>query len=562
LIIQPMLTSENKFKEARNQLFYHHLLIIIGLTTGLLGCKKFEPERIFKVETDQVTELSENTWKAQGTIIDLGEQVISQHGFCYAINRHPTVDNNNGISQLGMATSDGSYSGDLTGLQSASNYYVRAYITNRDSTTYGRSIQFTTRQITGPTVVTAEAHSITETSVIVGGNVNDDGGAAVTERGIYYGTSSDPKSSGIKVPIGSGTGTFSKTLTGLADGTKYYFMAYATNTAGTSFGTTRSFTTLQSYMKPTVTTSSAQSVQETSAIVGGNVSDNGGATVTERGVLYGTSSEPQNSGTKVVIGSGTGPFSTTLTGLLEGITYYFISYATNIAGTSYGTTKSFTTKAVSAVTDYDGNIYQTIVIGSQIWMAENLKVTHYADGTIIPYIENDTNWEALDYSDKAYCNSTDVNTYGRFYTWAGAMNGSTSSDANPSGVQGVCPNGWHLPSDAEWKQLEIYLGLSQAEANDTIWRGTDEGDKLKEAGYSHWEYPNTGTNESGFSALAGGCRGYKGTFINLGWYAHFWTATEFDDSHAWIRVLKYDHKDICRDNARMKYGFSIRCVKD
>ncbi len=119
------------------------------------------------------------------------------------------------------------------------------------------------------------------------------------------------------------------------------------------------------------------------------------------------------------------------------------------------------------VADYDGNTYKTIKIGKQWWMAENLKVTHYDDGTAISLVTSDTAWASLgnNSTDKAYCyhsnnENGEKDTYGALYTWAAAMNGAGSSSANPSGTQGVCPTGWHLPSDKEWKQLEMYLGMT------------------------------------------------------------------------------------------------------
>ena len=150
------------------------------------------------------------------------------------------------------------------------------------------------------------------------------------------------------------------------------------------------------------------------------------------------------------------------------------------------------------VTDIDGNTYKTVKIGNQIWMAENLKVTHYRNGDIIPNVTNNFEWAYL--STGAWCvhdnDGSYANTYGYLYNWY-AVND----------IRNIAPEGWHVPTDEEWKELEMYLGMSQTEADDTGYRGTNEGGKLKEAGTTHWETPNTGaTNETGFSALPGGCR--------------------------------------------------------
>jgi uncharacterized protein (TIGR02145 family) len=214
------------------------------------------------------------------------------------------------------------------------------------------------------------------------------------------------------------------------------------------------------------------------------------------------------------------------------------------------------------VTDNDGNSYNVIEIGTQVWMKENLKAIHYADGTAL------VNGMGVgdisgDYTTKYWFiyvdNPSNKDTYGLLYTWAAAMNGASSSDANPSKVQGVCPTGWHLPSDAEWKQLEMHLGMSQAEADRKGWRGTDEGGKLKETGTTLWVSPNTGaTNESGFSGLPGGYRYSAGPFFNIGYFGYWWSSLE----DAFYRDLNYNLTSIYRYDTSKDWGFSVRCLRD
>jgi uncharacterized protein (TIGR02145 family) len=220
------------------------------------------------------------------------------------------------------------------------------------------------------------------------------------------------------------------------------------------------------------------------------------------------------------------------------------------------------------VTDFDGNSYGTIAIGDQVWMAENLKVTHYSDGSDIPEVTGESEWEALEANGKAwswYENLAEYgDTSGALYTWAAVMNGAESSNAVPSGVQGVCPAGWHIPSDAEWKRLETFLGMSQESADNYDWRGTDEGLQLMETGFTHWDLAGSGgTNSSGFTAIPGGFRGTKGVFYSFGQYATFWTATGLSGTDkAWYRSLFYDNHKIYRQYNFMKQGFSVRCVMD
>lgn len=221
-----------------------------------------------------------------------------------------------------------------------------------------------------------------------------------------------------------------------------------------------------------------------------------------------------------------------------------------------------------AVKDFDGNLYKTIQIGEQIWMEENLKTTHYADGTIIQLVEDGTAWHYLEYTDKAMCyyNNANNSTYGALYTWAAAMNGNASSTSNPSGVQGVCPDGWHLPSDDEWKELEIYLGMSQADAGIAGYRGANIGSKL--AGNSSLWISDTLVNNpyfetSGFNAFPGGNRSTSGMANSLGYGAYFWSASEFDNSRVWYRYLGYNYSEVLRYfNVYKNEGFSVRCIKD
>jgi len=218
--------------------------------------------------------------------------------------------------------------------------------------------------------------------------------------------------------------------------------------------------------------------------------------------------------------------------------------------------------------DIDGNAYATIEIGTQVWMAENLKVSHYPDGTPITRISDEAEWNDMTPDVQAYCwynNLTEYNdTSGALYTWAAAMNGELSSDNVPSGVQGICPDGWHLPSDAEWKILEMFLGMTQADADNYDWRGSDEGGQLKETGFSNWAFPNTGgSNSSGFTAVPGGFRSAQGNFYSIDQYATFWSSeAEEGADNAWYRTLHYDREQVYRQYNDMRLGLSVRCVLD
>jgi uncharacterized protein (TIGR02145 family) len=210
----------------------------------------------------------------------------------------------------------------------------------------------------------------------------------------------------------------------------------------------------------------------------------------------------------------------------------------------------------------DGNTYSTVSIGTQCWMAENLA---YLPEVSPPSVYSGTvpYYYVYGYSgtDPAAAKATvNYTTYGVLYNWPAAMNGSASSSANPSGVQGVCPTGWHLPSDAEWKQLEIFLGLSPAEAEIANWRGT-HAPQLKTI--DGW-YSNNGTNTSGFSALPGGCFNTIDPFyVYIDIDGYWWSSTEFSTTATWFRDIYCNNLGVYRGNWPNKdYGFSVRCIKD
>lgn len=191
------------------------------------------------------------------------------------------------------------------------------------------------------------------------------------------------------------------------------------------------------------------------------------------------------------------------------------------------------------VSDIDGNVYKTVKIGNQIWMAENLKTKHYSDGTTIESF--------------AYNNDTsNVATYGRLYRWKAAMRNAGSSGSSPSGVQGACPAGWHIPSNAEWQILIDNLG-GEAIA----------GGKLKEAGTSHWASPNAGaTNESKFNLLPAGWFDFTGEFRRIGQWVFMRTSTSPGSYSVYARVFKSDLTSATTGDLHPDDAVPIRCVKD
>ncbi|RMZ48950.1 hypothetical protein EB821_04880 [Candidatus Marinimicrobia bacterium PRS2] len=213
------------------------------------------------------------------------------------------------------------------------------------------------------------------------------------------------------------------------------------------------------------------------------------------------------------------------------------------------------------VCDIEENCHETIQIGEQVWMTENLNVTHYNNGEEIPNITNNGDWVGL--TTGAYCdydnNPTYSETYGRLYNWY------TVDDD-----RGICPEGWHVPSDEEIKELEMFLGMSEEEANNEGWRGTDEGSQL--AGNSELWSSVYSTNDfvnnpefgtSGFNSLPAGYRvSSNGYYDSMGNFGYFWSSSGSSSKGAWYRGLNCNYSYVYRLNYDKHYGFSVRCLGD
>jgi uncharacterized protein (TIGR02145 family) len=406
-----------------------------------------------------------------------------------------------------------------------------------------------------PDVLTSEVTDITETYAVAGGSVLDDGGSDVTDSGICWSTSENPAIDGNLASGGSGTVSFIIRLTGLSPDTKYFVRAYATNSAGTGYGNQVSFLTGEITL-PGVLTTSVSGIDLTTASSGGFIYDYGGGKITEKGVCWSKSNDPtilDNRTFDDYITYPQGGFTSILTGLEPRTQYHVRAYATNDAGTSYGSEITFTTLSVNLptfnpdltygnVTDIDGNIYKTIQIGTGTWMAENLKTTRLNDGSeIISY----SNWVSGSFPAMFWFNDDPgmyKDIYGGYYNIQ-AVN-----------TEKLCPEGWHVPDKSDWSQLISFLGNEGS-----------AGGKMKESGTLNWMSPNYGaTNESGYTGLPGGYRRDK--FLQRGISSFWWSATAnhiysgtYNDSY----VLDYKYKSIrILIMSYSRAGLNVRCVQD
>ena len=396
-----------------------------------------------------------------------------------------------------------------------------------------------------PSISTSAITNITQNTATGGGNVISIGSSPVTFYGICWSTTTNPTSANNNSTInGTGTGSFTSNLTGLTANTPYYVRAYATNSQGTAYGSQVTFTTGQTVTQPTVTTTAITAITQTTATSGGNITADGGAAVTARGICWNTAPNPTTANNPTINGTGSGSFTSTLTGLAANTPYYVRAYATNSQGTAYGNEVTFTTSSDGNLTGSftdprDGHVYRTVTIGEQVWMTENL--------AYLPVVHSPTSESITEprYYVYGYTGSNIVTakqqinytTYGVLYNWPAALI--------------ACPPGWHLPCDDEWTDFTTFLGGESV-----------AGGKMKETGTAHWLSPNTSaTNESGFSALPGGFE-WGVTFYSIGIVGYWWSSTEDSIYGAWVRSLSDNNSIIYREGTYKETGLSVRCVRD
>lgn len=288
------------------------------------------------VTTDSITSVTATGFSAYGTVVSDCDIPVTARGFCYATTQEPTIEGKHTTIGKGL----GSFYSAISGLEYATTYYVRAYATNATETVYGKQFEITT--LSGlPTVTTDSVSNIGSVKATCGGEVTDDGSLTVTARGVCYGTSQWPTIEDAHTTDGRGKGQFTSNLKNLQDKTTYYVRAYATTDAGIAYGGQRVFRTEDGI--PVVVISQLDTPTANSITCEGNVTGDGGVSVTERGFCYSTSQYPTNTDTHIAIGNGTGSFSGSLTNLSINTTYYIRAYAVNSIGVGYSAQQSFTT---------------------------------------------------------------------------------------------------------------------------------------------------------------------------------------------------------------------------
>lgn len=442
---------------------YRLLAVLLTATIVFASCKKEQSNVRLdpKLSTTEVLNIKSDSATVVGFVVASGDG-FSERGVCYSTQTGPTISDSKVVFSDPVAKA--TFNVKLSGLAYATVYYARAYAINANGTIYGDEVTFTTLPVV-PTLTTAPITAVTGNSAAGGGNVTVGGGADVTARGICFGKNHNPTVSDSKTADGTGIGAFVSALAGLKGNTIYYVRAYATNSAGTGYGPEVTFTTLVDL--PVVTTTAVTAITKVSAVSGGEVTYDGGGTVTARGLAWSTSANPTADGSIIDGGAGTGVFVSNLTGLTLFTTYHVRAYATNSAGTAYGSDVQFTTLANTRIWNVPGDYVAASYPGSTFadWSPDKspqVKSTVIAPDNLEGYIymantanqwkfATQPNWDGPNYGDGG-SGTLDPNG-GNFNSPAGYYKINVNAAVTPMtytavatvwGVIGdASPNGWN-----------------------------------------------------------------------------------------------------------------------
>ncbi len=640
---------------------YHHKLHLCDGVPTWGPC----PPSVPVVITMAVSDIEEQDAKGGGNVVAQGSHSVTEYGLVWGTSEKPTVDIHDGIESI-TENIEGPFYFDLTDLTGETLYYVRAYAISGAGIAYGNQVEFTTlaASVFIATLTTDEVTDIEQTSAKSGGNVTNNGGSPVTARGIVWGTSSMPAlgtSEGHLQDGDGGLGDFESDLTDLSPNTNYYVRAYAVNSVGIAYGNQRFFATLQDANRPTVSTESITDIEQTSATGGGDVTDSGDGEVLLRGVCWSTSENPTLDDSYIIDDlAEEGAFTSSITGLEPGTTYYVRAYASNSHGVAFGEQEEFETLAGPPVVEivsrnagnpgfrvidvivindggenveqrgivwdteenpvlgvdnfttegggigefsstlttedltvnttyyirayatnsegngyseqhvihfwdyndivtYDGYQYNTVMIGDQEWMTENLKTTIYSNS--LPITTGLTNDEWANTTEAAYSVYADnfdyKDTHGLLYNWY-AVNSE----------HGICPDGWKVPSEEDFDELLDFV--------ESIFNDGRAGNKLKScrqvnsplggncsvSDHPRWNADNThyGTDEFGFSAHGVGFRKHNdGGYTLLNRQSLIWSSMDPD-------LMMYMFNDIgiagTASLNRKQQGSPVRCIRD
>lgn len=522
------------------------------------------------ITTKEILNITATSAETGGEVTSDGGAEIIEKGVVWHTQEGPDTENYTGKSQHGEGM--GSFTSQMEELTPGTDYFVRAYAINNEGIAYGNEITFTTLAVLA-TVETGDATVISADSAMVTGTVLYDGGAEVSLKGIIWAEHDEPNldsHDGIWEEAG-GVGDIEAYLTDLSPETEYFARAFATNSVGTAYGDVVSFTTPSIVSVPTVITHEVTSIMHNRATAGGNVTESGGAPVTERGVVYSVHPNPTTLDSLIKSRRGLGEYIALITNLEPETTYYVKAYAINSAGTAYGEEVEFTTASTfgqpcpgaPTVTDIEGNVYNTVLIGDQCWLKEDLRTITYNDGNPIAAALDGEEW--AENTSGAYTwldgQESEGELYGVIYNWYAVD------------TEKLCPVGWWVPTDSDWQEMLNYVidNIQNAtEENVTSFlkscRQEDSplGGECNTNEHPRWDTDpeHYGNNQTGFSALPGGSRNYTGNYYyGRGMISYWWTSTQLDATTAWHYRFRFDESHYHRIHYAKGNGYMVRCIR-
>ena len=434
--------SISQFYPGYGYMYKSARIVPVQLTTGTLL-----PQ--VAVTTSEPTDITATSAVACGIVtVEEGSHVFLR-GVCWGTEPEPTID---GSHTSGEAVA-GSQSVTLTELSPSTTYYVRAYAVSDCGLTYGNELTFTT--LNGvPVVTTSEVTDVTGNSALCGGTVTDDGGLAISARGVCWSTSHNPTLSDSHTSNGTGTGSFISSLTGLSTSTTYFVRAYATTAQATSYGEEMTFISLSGI--PVVSTAEVSGITANSATCGGTIATDGGLAITARGVCWSTSHNPTIADSHTTNGTGTGSFTSNITGLNASTTYYVRAYATNSYVTIYGGEQSFTTEAGGG----SGGDHAYVDLGlpsGLLWATCNVGANAPEEyGDYFAWGETQSkdtyNWSTYQYCNGSsstltkYCNNSN-------YGYNGFTDDLTILLPEDDAATANWGSDWRMPTREEWQEL-------------------------------------------------------------------------------------------------------------
>ena len=506
--------------------------------------------QVTKLNVLPTTDITSTSATLNGEVVEDGSPIYTERGFVYAETTQPTISAC--IQKIAAPFSDSkTFAATISDLVEGKKYYVRAYAIQSGKEMYSvNEVLFVTNTVVLPSVVTSAITNVGKNSATAGGNVTNDGGASVTERGVVYSTNKNPTIADNKVSSGTGKGAYTCNLTNLQEATTYYVRAYAINEKGTAYGEEVSFTTSKEILLPSVTTSTITQVSETTAVAGGNVTSDGGASVTERGVCIATVSNPTTSHSKITAAGGTGTFTCAITGLQEGTTYFVRAYATNSKGTAYGEQVSFTTAVTislpSVTTSAVTQITETsAVAGGNVTSDGNASVTER--GVVYSLSANpsisdlsSTIVRSGSGTGSFTCNLTGLEEGKKYYVRAYAMN----SKGTAYGTEVTFTTNKQSGNGTENGYAYVDLGLS------VKWATMNVGASQAEGYGSYFAWGETTTKSTYDWSTYKYCNGSYNTL------------TKYNTSSSYGTVDNKTQLELSDDAARVNWGGSWRMPTD